>query len=136
MFDNRKKSHKQYFKMKVEELAESIAEDHYAGADAELKKLVYDHKVMERKHELDLKLLQEQSKANRTLHKISIIGTVSAALIGAIVGGILQLAGQVYLQSKQQQKQQQSIQTQIGTSKPGAHPEKESDKVPSSSPKK
>jgi hypothetical protein len=136
MFDNRKKSYKQYFKMTVEELAETIAEDHYAGADAKLKKLVYDHKVMERKHELDLKLLQEQAKSNKSLHKISIIGTVSAALIGAIVGGILQLAGQVYLQSKQPQKPKQPIQSQTDASTSEVHPGKITDKVPSPPPQK
>ena len=55
-----------------------------------LPQLVYEEKLMEQKHELDLKLLKEQTKMMKSSNRLIAIATISAALLGAIVGAVLQ----------------------------------------------
>jgi hypothetical protein len=55
-----------------------------------LPQLAYEEKLMEQKHEFDLKLLREQTKMMKSSNRLIAIATISAALLGAIVGAVLQ----------------------------------------------
>lgn len=55
-----------------------------------LPQLAYEEKLMEQKHELDLKLLREQTRMMKSSNLLIAIATISAALLGAIVGAVLQ----------------------------------------------
>jgi hypothetical protein len=87
----------------------------------------YDKEQMRQRHELDLKLLQEQAKIIKSSNRLIAISTISAALLGAIVGSVLQY--------KLTQKPVVAIQQSNQISEPSTstvQPEKTIGKVPSS----
>ena len=83
MTNSRTIQYDQYKDMPIEELAQSICSGYAAGSEHELKKLIYEHKI-------NLVLLDKQAEIIKSSNRIIAIATISAALLGAIVGAVLQ----------------------------------------------
>ena len=125
----------EYFKSKT---LPELAEYRFAlSSTTALPQLVYEEKLMEQKHELDLKLLQEQAKMMKSSNRTIAIFTITATLLGSIVGAVVQATLPEMMKKTPKATTQQNSQSDIKPLTSGVHPENKDDKVPaSSSPRK
>ena len=121
--------------MPINDLADEAAGHGATGSRIELAKLVYNQRLIELQHkhakqqiELQHKLNTElslaQTKVNKSFLRITVIATISAAILGAIVGGIAQFAIPLLFQSHSKERQPKTSQSHIESSKLDAVNEK------------
>ena len=78
-----------------------------------LYRLVLDEKKIELQNQFNSDLLDRHLKTNKSFLRITIIATISAAILGAIVGGIAQFAIPRLFQPQVQKTPQQITQQHI-----------------------
>lgn len=86
----RTKDYDTYKELSIEELAQKIGDTAADSALGRLMRIVYEQKVIEQNHKLDLELLDKQADMMKSSNRLIAIATISAALLGAIVGAVLQ----------------------------------------------
>jgi hypothetical protein len=129
-----------------EELAGRMLDYDYTKVNTQIARVVYESRQMKRQHEYQVKQielqnafnsesLKEQIKTNKKFLHITVIATISASILGAVIGGYAQFAIPRYFQKPFQQGSQQTLQPQKELPTSASHPGKTTDKVPLSPPK-
>lgn len=117
------------------ELAEIMGGREEIASKANIARLVYDERQLQRKHELDIKLLQEQTKMMKSSNRTIAIFTITGTLLGSIVGAVVQATLPEMIRKTPKVTTQQSIQPDTKPSTSASRSENITDKVPSSPPK-
>jgi hypothetical protein len=136
----RTKQWDQYKNMPLEELAQSICGGYAAGSEFELKKLIYEQKVIERQFEYTKQQIELQHQKNTELVKDQVKWVKYSAVLTAISALTAAIAGALVTYMLTSPPQQQTTKTEIPqetaqnaknkTSETA--PERTPDKVPSS----
>ncbi|MBN1380678.1 MAG: hypothetical protein JXA41_03275 [Deltaproteobacteria bacterium] len=122
--------------MSVPDICALLARNEGLDQSTRLYRLVLDEKKIELQNKFNSDLLDRQLKTNKSFLRITIIATISAAILGAIVGGIAQFATPRLFQSQTQKTPQQITQQHIGASNADIAVEQTRGKAPSQPPMK
>ncbi len=100
-----------------------------------LADLEWKRRERNEQHDLNLKLLGEQSRIMKSSNRTIAIFTITATLLGSIAGAVVQATLPEMMKKPPKATTQQNTQPDIKTLTLGVHPGSKADRVPLSTPK-